>query len=65
MSKKKQEDIIEEVEEGVVDKVGIKKRVESIEKRKRARKKDAIERWSGLIFLGLVLLIGLLLSSTG
>jgi cytoskeletal protein RodZ len=53
MSRKPQEDVIEEVEE-VVEK-------ESVVKRKKAKKKDAIERFSGLIFLFLVILVGLLL----
>ncbi|MEI6690545.1 MAG: hypothetical protein WCL07_02230 [bacterium] len=57
MKKHESKDIIEEVEE--VEEVEVVS--ESVAKRKKAKKKDAIGKWSGVIFLFLILLVGLLL----
>ena len=42
-----------------------KKRKDSIEKRKNAKRKDKVARWGGVILLGLIMFVGFLLFVLG
>jgi cytoskeletal protein RodZ len=63
MKSKKEEIINEEVEEVYEDEKSVKtkRRAEKLEQRKKQKKKDVIERFSGVVFVALIFLIGLLL----
>lgn len=61
----KQEDVLEDRENEEEGKEKKRKRSESVEKRKRAREKDRAARWSGLIMLIMLMMIGFLLWVSG
>lgn len=69
--RKDQAEEVEEIEEAEEDEeldektLKKKKREEAAEKRKQARKKDKVARWSGTIMLLLVMAIGFLLWISG
>ncbi|EKD80718.1 MAG: hypothetical protein ACD_40C00028G0001 [uncultured bacterium] len=64
--KRKKEEVDEQNQEELQEGVDPKKRKrESVEKRKHAKKMDKVERWSGMILLGMILLIGFLLWVAG
>ncbi len=62
ISRQAREDQGEELSEKDLKK---KKREEGKERRKKAKKMDKVERWSGMILLGMILLIGFLLWVAG
>ena len=64
--KKKSEDILEDEEETEEEGgKGKKKRSESVEKRKKAKEMDRAARWSGLVMLVVLMMVGFLLWVSG
>ena len=65
MKKSSPEELSEKIPDDTEKVAKQKKRQERLEKRKKSQQKDVVARWSGLILLGLILLLSFVLWVAG